>query len=303
MSVINQNPSPLSPPQNPKQTPRPKHTPKVRKPNQSKTLRGRPTDPPHTRLSKTLAYLLRHGAEKEGLGIRPDGYLPVNELIAHPALALNSVTFESIRQIVLDDVKTRYALIFAQDISSSAEATTLVPLEERDPMADEQDGRWWIRANQGHSLEMKELEKDMRIVTTVDQAGLAVHGTDEKLWNAIYEQGLSKMTRQHIHLALALPSQKSPSTISSEAGSNQESSDPGLGSGPVQKITSGIRPSANLYIYIDVPLLLSENVPLFLSDNNVLLTPGDPVTPGILPRKYFLRAIRKNGEIVWERPK
>ncbi|CED84169.1 RNA:NAD 2'-phosphotransferase TPT1 [Phaffia rhodozyma] len=247
----------------PKHTPRPKQTPKIRKPNQSKTLRGRPTDPPHTRLSKTLAYLLRHGAEKEGLGIRPDGYLPVNEL-----------------------------------------ATTPVPLEERDPLADGQDGRWWIRANQGYSLEMKELEKDMRIVTTVDQAGLAVHGTDEKLWNAICARTRSFQDNPAAYsLGARLAFPKSPSTISSEAGSNQESSDPGLGSGPVQKITSGIRPSANLYIYIDVPLLLSENVPLFLSDNNVLLTPGDPVTPGILPRKYFLRAVRRNGEIVWERPK
>lgn len=57
-----------------------------RAPQQSKTLRGRPTDPLPTRVSKTLAFLLRHGAEKEGLGIRPDGYLLVDELV-RPLLA------------------------------------------------------------------------------------------------------------------------------------------------------------------------------------------------------------------------
>lgn len=33
------------------------------------------------RLSKTLAYLLRHGAEKEGLPMRRDGYVKVHDLV------------------------------------------------------------------------------------------------------------------------------------------------------------------------------------------------------------------------------
>lgn len=44
-------------------------------------LRGLPKDSPDVRLSKTLAYLLRHGAEKEGLPMRRDGYVKVHDLV------------------------------------------------------------------------------------------------------------------------------------------------------------------------------------------------------------------------------
>jgi RNA:NAD 2'-phosphotransferase (TPT1/KptA family) len=35
----------------------------------------------HIRISKTLSYLLRHGAEKEGLEIRSDGFMNINTLV------------------------------------------------------------------------------------------------------------------------------------------------------------------------------------------------------------------------------
>jgi len=47
----------------------------------SAKLRGSPRDDPKTRLSKTLSYVLRHGAEKEGIRIRPDGFVLVNDLV------------------------------------------------------------------------------------------------------------------------------------------------------------------------------------------------------------------------------
>ena len=47
----------------------------------SAKLRGSSRDDPKTRLSKTLSYVLRHGAEKEGLPIRPDGFVLVNDLV------------------------------------------------------------------------------------------------------------------------------------------------------------------------------------------------------------------------------
>ena len=50
-------------------------------PQSSAKLRGNPREDPKTRLSKTLSYVLRHGAEKEGLPIRPDGFVPVNDLV------------------------------------------------------------------------------------------------------------------------------------------------------------------------------------------------------------------------------
>lgn len=45
-------------------------------------LRGHPRDSPDTRLSKSLSWLLRHGAEKAGLSIRQDGYAKVSDVVS-----------------------------------------------------------------------------------------------------------------------------------------------------------------------------------------------------------------------------
>jgi RNA:NAD 2'-phosphotransferase (TPT1/KptA family) len=44
-------------------------------------MRGRPTDSPEVRMSKTLSWLLRHGAKSENLPMRPDGYVRVEDLV------------------------------------------------------------------------------------------------------------------------------------------------------------------------------------------------------------------------------
>lgn len=44
-------------------------------------LRGHPSDQEEVRLSKTLSWVLRHGAKTEGLHMRKDGYVRVNELV------------------------------------------------------------------------------------------------------------------------------------------------------------------------------------------------------------------------------
>ena len=46
-----------------------------------KPLRGHPKDSPDVRISKTLTWILRHGAKSEGLYLRPDGYVRVNDLV------------------------------------------------------------------------------------------------------------------------------------------------------------------------------------------------------------------------------
>jgi hypothetical protein len=42
---------------------------------------GRHTDP-NVELSKTLSYILRHGAKNEGLAIRSDGYVKLDDLVS-----------------------------------------------------------------------------------------------------------------------------------------------------------------------------------------------------------------------------
>ena len=44
--------------------------------------RGHPRDSPDVRVSKSLSWLLRHGAEKAGLNIRQDGYAKVSDVVS-----------------------------------------------------------------------------------------------------------------------------------------------------------------------------------------------------------------------------
>ena len=56
--------------------------PKPKQPYQtSSKLRGLEKDSPEVRISKTLSYLLRHGAQGEGLAMRKDGYVKVADLV------------------------------------------------------------------------------------------------------------------------------------------------------------------------------------------------------------------------------
>ena len=47
----------------------------------SAKMRGLEKDSPEVRLSKTLSWLLRHGAKGEGLPMREDGYVRVTDLV------------------------------------------------------------------------------------------------------------------------------------------------------------------------------------------------------------------------------
>ncbi|CAG8566938.1 15079_t:CDS:10, partial [Acaulospora colombiana] len=96
-------------------------------------------NPPHVRLSKLLSNILRHSALKEGIKIRDDGYVNVEELMGHPKFA--GKTFKDIQFVVDNNDKQRFTLI--QEIQDG------VPV-------------WLIRANQGHSIESKGLSKMKR---------------------------------------------------------------------------------------------------------------------------------------------
>ena len=50
-------------------------------PSTSTKLRGLDKDSPEVRTSKTLSWLLRHGAQGEGLAMRKDGYVKVVDLV------------------------------------------------------------------------------------------------------------------------------------------------------------------------------------------------------------------------------
>ncbi|KAG8215074.1 KptA family-domain-containing protein, partial [Butyriboletus roseoflavus] len=202
-------------------------------------LRGHPRDSPDTRVSKSLSWLLRHGAEKAGLNIRQDGYTRVSDVLSNPMF--RDVTFMHLQDIVKRDQKSRYHLLFEPQTSGSAGVDV-----------------WWIRANQGHS--MKNIELDLQPIISASEIPMAVHGTTRQAWQLIATQGLSKMARNHIHLAQNVPG---------------------------SKVVSGMRNSSQILIFVNVQKALDAGIKFYLSANGVVLTEGSG--NGFLSPEFFLR--------------
>ncbi|KAJ7173551.1 phosphotransferase KptA/Tpt1 [Mycena filopes] len=191
-------------------------------------------------MSRELSYLLRHGAKSAGLPIRSDGYVNVDVLLRHRSL--RGLDFATLESIVSQDRKSRYHL--------SNEGGT----------AD--NNSWWIRANQGHS--MSDITVELRRITSASEIPMAVHGTSMAAWKVISQHGLSRMSRNHIHLAQGF-----------------------VGNGGV---ISGMRSSSQVLIFIDVARALEAEIPFYLSSNGVVLTPGND--SGYLDPQFFSQVER-----------
>jgi len=134
--------------------------------------------------------------------------------------------------------------------------------KERYTMVREFDGELLIRANQGHTMKVVEDDLLLETVTDVSQISECVHGTYLVHWPFIKRQGLSKVARNHIHLANGLP----------EDG----------------KIR-GMRSTAELFVYVNVARAMDDGIVFYKSKNEVVLTQG---FDGWLPVKYFQKAVR-----------
>nr|XP_020014645.1 tRNA 2'-phosphotransferase 1 isoform X2 [Castor canadensis] len=129
-------------------------------------------------LSKALSYALRHGALKLGLPMGADGFVPLGHLLQLPQF--HSFSAEDVQRVVETNGKQRFAL------------------KQGDPSTGP-----LIRANQGHSLQVPELEL-MPLETPQALPPILVHGTFWKHWPSILLNGLSCQGRTHIHLAPGL---------------------------------------------------------------------------------------------------
>lgn len=152
----------------------------------------RAADSPDVRLSKSLSYVLRHGAVKEKIPIRPDGYVALSNLLKHARF--RGVSIEKVKELVAIDGKQRYTL-----------TRGIVEFGEDDSIADANEN-WYIKANQGHSVDVSSLE--LAPILTAVECPTAIHGTSKKAWEVIRQAGLSKMKRNHIHLSVGLPGEK-----------------------------------------------------------------------------------------------
>eukprot|EP01126_Amoeba_proteus_P013904 TRINITY_DN15996_c0_g1_i9.p1 TRINITY_DN15996_c0_g1~~TRINITY_DN15996_c0_g1_i9.p1 ORF type:complete len:183 (-),score=31.71 TRINITY_DN15996_c0_g1_i9:149-697(-) len=122
----------------------------------------------------------------------------------------------------------------------------------------QEGGIWKIRANQGHSL--KDVEVAMVRIQDASEIPCAIHGTTSSAWSIIRDEGLSRMNRQHIHFA--------------------------IGDCSSSEVVSGMRKSSEVLIHLDVEAALRDGIPLFLSSNKVVLSPG-VVGDGKIPPSYF----------------
>lgn len=212
---------------------------------------------PEVQLSKALSYLLRHGAEKEFLSIRPDGFIRVDALLARP----------KVQKIEMPDgAETRPPTL--ADIQAITASSDKQRFELSGGTADAPGAGdvYWMRAVQGHSLSsVTQLEHVDLTPANVhehlaERGGkyYAIHGTNNMAWDLILaSQALKPMGRNHIHLAKGLPG--------------------------ASGVISGMRTSCTRHIYVDVSKALRDGVPFSVSSNGVVLTPG---VDGALPLAY-----------------
>ncbi|XP_038076358.1 tRNA 2'-phosphotransferase 1-like isoform X3 [Patiria miniata] len=129
-------------------------------------------------LSKALTYVLRHNAVELGFDIDSGGFINVEDLLSHSMF--RQFTLDDIKTVVTDNDKQRFSLREHPD-----------------------SGKLQICANQGHSFSLPDLE--LAAITDAAQYPTVVHGTYLKNWEAIKNQGLSRMNRTHVHFAQGEP--------------------------------------------------------------------------------------------------
>jgi 2'-phosphotransferase len=192
-------------------------------------------DKKRTRLSRRLSKILRHDAVKHGLALRADGYARLSSLLALPCF--QGTTAQDVEAVVAACPKQRFGI-----------------LRDRPTRQSHSDGVW-IRCHQGHSIAAVDAALE-RLHRPAD-AGAAVHGTTLAAWQHIKTDGLRRMSRNHVHMALGEPG--------------------------VDGVISGMRRSSDVLIYVDVAAAEARGIPFFLSTNGVVLTPG-PIPPACFRR-------------------
>lgn len=119
-------------------------------------------------ISKFLSLILRHSPQTIGLQLDEQGWADVTELLEKAAQQHRGITREILDEVVHTNDKKRFA--FSEDGSR-------------------------IRASQGHSLSV---DLDLQ---AQEPPEFLYHGTVAKFIAVIQNEGLQKMSRQHVHLS------------------------------------------------------------------------------------------------------
>ena len=227
--------------------------------------------PRDVQVSKKLSWLLRHGAEKEGLSLDSAGYANVQDVLANRNLKSLKVTFDEIKECVEDNDKKRFTMTPISDPEASVEGQTALPSNK--------PSDYLIRANQGHSLKI-ESEGLLKPITEENLPQNVIHGTNKAALKLILASGgLKPMGRNHVHFAAGLPAGFKSIAESSDEQQLQE-----VDAAPV---ISGMRKSSTILIFFDIEKAMAAGIKFWVSDNGVILSEGDE--NGLLPVEFFKR--------------
>ena len=138
-------------------------------------------------LSRALTKLLRHDAQSQGLFIRPDGFIPLAEIMRVKYVSKFKPTMLDIEDVVNDNDKKRLDL-------------------------QEVEGQWMLRAVQGHTISdvldedlLTRITNDINEPENVFNYAEVFHGTYRKVLDLVMKSGLCRMARNHVHMAVGLP--------------------------------------------------------------------------------------------------
>lgn len=118
--------------------------------------------------SKFLSLVLRHNPTAAGIELDPNGWVQIDLLLKGAARMGKKISSEELEQIVKTNEKSRFEIC---------------EVNQR------------IRARQGHSVIV-----DLGLTPSIP-TGVLFHGTSEQNWVKIRGEGISRMTRHHVHLS------------------------------------------------------------------------------------------------------
>ncbi|MFD1983135.1 RNA 2'-phosphotransferase [Mesorhizobium newzealandense] len=165
--------------------------------------------PNDTQISKFMSLVLRHAPQEAGLSLDENGWADFDALCAVIQSKFGA-SIADVSRIVEENPKKRFAI----------------------------DGQR-IRAVQGHSVDV-----DLGLSPSIPPATL-YHGTKEEVLPSILREGLTRQSRQHVHLS------KDAETA---------------------LIVARRRYGKSVILQVDSAAMMRDGVSFFLSDNGVWLT-------------------------------
>jgi len=140
---------------------------------------------PDVQISKNLSWLLRHGAEKEGLAMDAGGWVELSDVLNKDFYKSKKIDVDKIKEIVETNDKKRFEL-------------------KTQPNKDGMNVLF-IRASQGHTLKGVSDEDLLEKITDAKEIPVVIHGTYRDAWELIKKTGLKPMSRNHVHFAVGYP--------------------------------------------------------------------------------------------------